>query len=125
MGSVESQLPTLRAYAHCARSGKGGVALLLLNMDNSSAVEVNTTGMSLAQMGPRDEYHLSSKSLDSQDMYLNGDHLVPGDDGSIPELKPKRADAGEPLLLEALTYAFVLLGEAGATVCEDGFMVHV
>lgn len=72
----------------------------------------------------RDEYHLSSMSLGSQEMYLNGERLVPGKDASIPDLKPKRQE-GNTLLLEPLTYAFVVLGNVNAPACSQSLIYYI
>jgi hypothetical protein len=91
MGSVvldtAATRPDIHVYAHCLRDHTGGVALLVLNLSDASAV--------LAINGARgSSYALTADSLQSQGVLLNGRALTMAANGTLPELKGKRMASG-------------------------------
>lgn len=88
MLSVSSPEPQLRAYAYCAKDNStgnhkginpGGVVLTLINLDTSSGVSVDVEGVSRAV--PREDYILTSPTLTSRSIALNGRTLQAYSDG--------------------------------------------
>ncbi|RHN43005.1 putative glycosidase [Medicago truncatula] len=99
MENGSCQLPSIygtkkiRTYAHCAKETVGRVVashtLLLLNLDNSTTVDVQVT-LNYVGESQRREYHLTAKdgNLRCQTMLLNGNILSVNSAGDIPLLNP-------------------------------------
>ncbi|EFJ07718.1 hypothetical protein SELMODRAFT_133100 [Selaginella moellendorffii] len=115
----------LRAYAHCAKSNSGGLAVLVINMSNSTvySVSLKLSGFAKSSKGssrtPRLEYHLSAPltDLQSQSIHLNGKLLDVTPDGNIPVLKPISVDSKQPITIAPLSIAFVVLPDAKLQAC--------
>jgi heparanase 1 len=119
--STDSDSPaSLRAYAHCTRgAADGSVTLLLLNLANDTNFAVSPhLGAGVASL-QREEYHLTADSLHSRTMSLNGVLLKPGDDASIPDLKPNVVKADSQLIMARQSYAFVVLRGRQSSACES------
>ena len=104
---------SVRAYAHCAPEGKGGVSLLLVNLhrDSGARVRVAGDGVTAARL-----FLVSSPSLSSPEVYLNGKPLR--FDGALPVIEPSEQGVpGGIVNLPAASYAFVVLPDAGAEAC--------
>lgn len=113
---VRSTLPTLRAYAHCAReaggadSVQGRVAILLINLAKSLPVSVEPFAGRAKVEAEQSVYLVSSPSLDSIQVRLNGEVLqVDPRTGELPALKPQRRPAGTALIVPPLSYMFVTM----------------
>ena len=78
---------SLRFYAQCMIGRKGGVALLVMNIDPK---QEHTLMIRL----PADRYTLTAPDLTSTSVLLNGVALQAGADGTVPEIKGQRAEAG-------------------------------
>jgi heparanase 1 len=114
--AADGGMPRLRAYAHCAANHagtRGGVSLLLLNLDaqQGARVRVDGVGGSRALV-----YAVTADGLGATAVRLGGRPLVAAADGSLPALDG--AEAGREILLAPLSYAFALLSDAGAEVCR-------
>ena len=99
-----------RVYAQCMNGKKGGVSLLVLNVDKSS-----TSTLKLAIAGLR--YTLSSPDLLSKTVLLNGSELKLGPDDSVPDYK------GEPFKAGAISFApatitVLAMPDAANSVCQ-------
>ena len=113
----------LRAYAHCARASApgfaaGAVSVVLINLDgkNAADVDINGLGVGAAQL-----YQLTAAELSARTMSLNGSELVVAADGAPPELAAEIIDVAggrSRVRVAPLSYAFVVLPEAAAAVCE-------
>lgn len=68
--TVESDTSTVRAYVHSTKGQKGNITVALLNLD-SNPITINFPFPS----SPRTEYLLTSTSLSSREMMLNGSPL--------------------------------------------------
>jgi len=69
----------LHLYAHCLRGYRGGVALLVIN--NS-----RTTGSDAELNAPSERYTLAAKSLQSEQVELNGERLQLGPNDELPSM---------------------------------------
>ncbi|KZV57434.1 heparanase-like protein 3 [Dorcoceras hygrometricum] len=112
----------LRAYAHCSKESRG-ITLLLINLDNSSAVEVN--GLSALVNGRednmiREEYHLTAEDGDfhSRNMLLNGQILSVNSSGLIPALEPVRVKLSEPIVVAPLSIVFEHIPSIDVPACR-------
>ncbi|CAI0388783.1 unnamed protein product [Linum tenue] len=125
----------LRVYAHCSKYSKR-FTLLLINLDNSTAFEVNVgVNRTLTQQGlnnrkwpkhnrsysiirlprhskigtmMREEYHLTAKDgdLHSQTMLLNGKILSVDSNGDIPSFEPSLVNSSELISVAPLSIVF-------------------
>lgn len=129
----------LRVYAFCGAGSatvRGDtthgehVTVVIINMYNSSvdvdvsfgggshatAVAANpkpagsdAAGAGSVSTTAREEFHLTSSSLTGRTMMLNGRPLVLDADGKLPALTGRVTDAGTPVTMAPLSYAFVVL----------------
>ncbi|KAL3680598.1 hypothetical protein R1sor_023554 [Riccia sorocarpa] len=134
---VQSGTSDVRAYAHCQRSNKGGLTLLILNYSNltSHNLDVSLLGRS-ADPSPRNftgkntfseasasderlEYHMSAAngSVTGRIVLLNGKPLLVTPSGEIPTLSPVKVKSTNPISLAPLTYAYVVIPDAYAPAC--------
>ncbi|MGA9668893.1 MAG: hypothetical protein WBQ94_06775 [Terracidiphilus sp.] len=77
----------LRIYAQCSKSGKGGVALVVLNTDTQN-------DRALILPSDAEELTLTAPELTSTKLILNGTTLEAGLDGSIGDFKGKEVKMG-------------------------------
>ena len=92
MGSVvlDPEVPKeqdLRVYSQCMVGHKGGVALLVMNIDTKQ-------DHSLTISLPAIRYTLTAPALTSTNVLLNGVALQAGADGTVPEIKGQKVEAG-------------------------------
>ena len=101
--------PGLHVYAHCLRETPGGVALVALNLDQSTSAVLR-----LPVAGQR--YSLSADELQSDTVELNGQALALSGD-ALPELTPTATRAGA-ISLQPATLTFLALPSAGNAACQ-------
>ncbi|OAY46998.1 heparanase-like protein 3 [Manihot esculenta] len=127
---------TIRAYAHCAKESKG-ITLLLINLDNSTTVEVKVSFNSTwtlhhqkkhhrsykshrtrtiklpqgSESTTREEYHLTAKdgNLHSQIMLLNGNILSVSSSGEIAAFEPVNVNLTKPIFVAPFSVVFAHL----------------
>lgn len=101
--------PGLRVYAQCLNHSKGGVALLVLNVDKkvSASLQLPLAGI---------RYTLSSPRLDSNTVLLNGSELKLGREDAIPEYKGEISKAGRVSFSPA-TITVITMPTAGNSAC--------
>src|SRR6185295_11789197 len=78
--AVQPQGRWLRLYAHCARTGPGGVTALLVNVDPLNGAEVELGG-------PARVLLLEADGLGARTVRLNGRPLRAAPDGTPPALE--------------------------------------
>jgi heparanase 1 len=124
---------TVRTYAHClSRAGagpgaSGGVALAIINLQNSTAsVTIHAAGF----VAPGDEHAGGDGVLEAWSLAtaegtfkghrttLNGEELLVHGNGTLPDMAPARLSRSRPLIVPALTIAFVALPGANAAACQ-------
>ena len=103
----------VRLYAHCTYQRPGAVTVLAINLDaeNSVRIEVDAIPNSGKEL-----YLLTSESLTSSDLMLNGT-LLRDDNGALPALTPARV-GGAPVDVPPRAMAFVVYPNAGALACQ-------
>lgn len=106
-----SQSPSLRIYAHCSKSGKGGVALVALNTDSEHEQTFSLPDAAQA-------FVLTAPNLESTTVRLNGRELKAEVDGSIAPLKPDEIKKGV-VRLAPLSAAFLTMPAAQNKACID------
>jgi heparanase len=105
---VDSIIPHLRAYAHCAPTNSpfsGSISVLLINL---SKLNVSVALPQALASSPRTEFHLTSVSITSTSISLNGDLLRLNSDGSLPSLNGSPVAPSPYAQLAATSYAFVV-----------------
>lgn len=102
--------PNLRVYAQCAKEMKGGVTLLVLNLDQSTERVLD-----LPIGGKR--YTLSAPDLLSSQVALNGVQLKAAQDGTLPSLEGASIPAGA-VHFSPLTITFLVLPESKNSSCR-------
>ncbi|KAL0330561.1 UNVERIFIED_CONTAM: Heparanase-like protein 3 [Sesamum radiatum] len=126
----------IRAYAHCAKNSPG-ITLLLINLDNSTAVQVGLSVENIVQQTRktkftsiykhhtkfemmREEYHLTPKDgdLHSQTMLLNGEIIYVNSSGIIPPLEPRRVNPSEPISVAPFSILFARIPSIQLPVCK-------
>jgi heparanase 1 len=100
----------LRIYAHCLKDAPGGVAIMVLNIDQKAA---HTLQLPLGSM----LYVLSAPELLSRTISLNGATLDLTTDGSFPKLTGKSVPSGD-LTLASETITFIALPKAKNADCR-------
>jgi heparanase len=99
MGSVVLDAPTrpgLHLYAHCLRDHPGAVSILAINTGESAA--------KLEFGSPGEVYALTSPSLTSGTVSLNGQPLAVGADDRIPELHPQVVKGTHVLMPKSIEF---------------------
>jgi len=97
-------------YAHCRRGVPGGVTLLAINADSTSA--------KILQLPlPSERYTLSAGHLQSSEVKLNGSALHLDSDDRLPSLAAIRSPTGSVELAPA-TITFLTIADAGNTACN-------
>lgn len=125
---VKSGVPTVRAYAHCARRVDGSdetdgrVSLLLLNLAKTNPAVVDAFAAGRKILSEQSIYLVTSPSLDSIEVKLNGETLQTDGRGAMPTLRPRKRPGGTALVVPPLSYMFVVMaveqfGSRG--VCGD------
>ncbi len=99
----------VRIYAHCAKAGKGGVALVALNTD---AEHEHTVVLPVAA----ERFTLTPSGLTSTKTLLNRAELKVEADGSVGLLRPDHVAAG-PVRLAPASITFLVVGSAGNKAC--------
>jgi heparanase 1 len=101
--------PEMHVYAHCAKDSKGGVALVVINLDPSKeqTLQIPLDG---------ERYTLSSSALASKTVSLNGVELRDGADGTLPRTTGVRFKAGN-VKFAPTTITFITLPGAENTSC--------
>jgi len=105
-------------FVHCSKGDapSGAVTAALVNIgDSERSISFSGIGSSSSQ----DEYCLTSDKLNSNSVQLNGGaNLEMADDGSIPELLPRRSSGD--LVLPGHSACFVTLRNAAHAACSSG-----
>ena len=101
----------VRVYAQCMQGAKGGVTLLVLNMD-----EANEASLKLPVAAER--YTLTSTGLFSSTVLLNGRELRAGADGAIPSIRGEANQPGE-IKVAARSITFLTMSKAGNRECAQ------
>ncbi|KAG4930101.1 hypothetical protein JHK86_047062 [Glycine max] len=115
----------IRTYAHCAKQSKG-ITILVLNLDNSTTVEVNVAlkfnKLPYRRVGEpaRREYHLTApdRNLHSQTMLLNGKILSVNSAGEIPPLDPLYVNSRKPIIVGPLSIVFAHIPNVLLSACS-------
>ncbi|MBS1805238.1 MAG: hypothetical protein JST28_17905 [Acidobacteria bacterium] len=102
---------SVRVYAQCMRGVPGGVALVAMNTDKEEK-------HSIALSAPAERYALTSTALTSNGIFLNGSLLNANADGSLPELKGRRVDAGT-VELDPVSIVFLAVPSAKNPACKN------
>jgi heparanase len=106
-----SPAPGVHVYAHCLAGKPGGVALLAVNPDRSSAREVTVPIRS-------ERYTLASaQGLLAPSVELNGTALALGKDRAMPAIRGVLTPAGS-VALPAASITFLALADAGNAGCR-------
>jgi hypothetical protein len=100
----------LHVYIHCLRGVPGGVALLAIN--NS-----RTQPTSITLPNDVDRYTLTAQNLNEAEVQLNGQQLGLGANDEVPDLRGKRAPAGQ-LELEPASITFLAVPDANNEGCK-------
>ncbi|KAL3683795.1 hypothetical protein R1sor_001817 [Riccia sorocarpa] len=136
---IQGGTKEVRAYAHCQRSNKGGLTLLVLNYSNSTRHHLNLSLLSnladeshyitkhllaFSEASSEDmrlEYHMSApnSNMSSDVVLLNGQLLLVTASGELPTLAPVKVNSASPISLEPLTYAYVVIPNANVPACSS------
>ncbi|GJZ81575.1 heparanase-like protein 3, partial [Tanacetum coccineum] len=123
-----------------------GITLLLINLDNTTRVEVNLSlnntlrvhklisghhhhwhkgnkprGSMIDDINSREEYHLTAKNrnLHSQVMMLNGKELTVDANDAIPPLEPVHVNSSEPISVAPYSIVFAHLPHLTLYACSN------
>ena len=99
----------LHLYAHCLRDQPGGVALLAINLGDEREVVATS---SAAQV-----YALTAGELQSHSVRLNGRTLNMRSNDRLPELRPRRARAGN-INIAGHSIVFIAMPGANNSSCQ-------
>jgi hypothetical protein len=105
---LESGVPIkegLHLYAHSLRGHAGGVVLLVINNSRTQSVAVDLSV-------PSERYTLTSHSLDSDVIEMNGRELKLGPQDRLPDIVGKRTPAGR-VEFAAASITFLAIAEPG------------
>ena len=102
--------PRLHVYAHCLRGKPGGVTLMAINLEPTSAT--------LEAGGAAEVYSLTSDDLQSKTVLLNGKPLTLGSDDTLPALVPVKQD-GRRIVLAGHSVNFIALPQANNRACTS------
>lgn len=102
-------IENLQVFAQCSKETRGGVTLVVLNMD-ATAEHTFTLPVSGKL------YSLSAPDLFGKSVLLNGVNLRVNANGSVPPIKGRPIKAGE-LLISPMTINFVTLSGAKNASC--------
>lgn len=144
MSTSFSGTKKIRAYAHCAKQSRG-IALLLINLDGNTTVEVKIAANSTWSLRLKDqpnyiknikqfiqspggyiesrvmrqEYHLTAKdgNLHSQTMLLNGNTLNVVFE-NIPSFLPLYVNSSKPIRVEPFSIVFTHIPDVVLPACS-------
>ena len=86
----------IRFYAHQSDS-KDQLTFLLINLNNETAYDVNLSAPGMSRF---EDFTVTSESLDSQVVFLNGVELKLNDEGDFPNVATLGVEAADgPLTL--------------------------
>lgn len=102
--------PDIRLYAQCARTGKGAVALAVLNLNDSKEKTLTSPVAGL-------RYSLSASDLLSKSVALNGAELNASLAGDVPALTGVTFKAGS-VTLAPKTITYLVLPSSGNAACK-------
>lgn len=102
--------PSVRVYAQCMKGVPGGVTILAMNTDGKAK-------HSIAISTPAERYALTSDSLTSNSVSLNGATLHANADGSLPALNNQHVDAGT-VELDPVSVVFLAVPSAKNPACN-------
>lgn len=105
-----SSAPGLYLYAHCLRGHAGGVALLAINADKTSARELKLPVAS-------SRYSLTAHDLMDSSVMLNGVELQLTAGGDLPQIEGAPAHAGS-VSLGAASITFLAIPQARNKACR-------
>ena len=100
--------PALRVYAQCMKGAAGGVTILVLNTDQNQ-------GHSITISSPAERYTLTSDSLTSTEVLVNGKALHVTADGSLPVIASEHLKAGNIELHPSSATFFAILTAGNAS----------
>jgi heparanase 1 len=104
--------PGLHVYAHCLRDNPGGVALLVLNTDQ--------TASRMLSVPAGERYTLASPpdaNLQTRRVRLNGTELALGATNDLPKVSGQRIAEGQ-VTFAATTITFLAFPDAGNATCR-------
>lgn len=101
--------PGLHLYAHCQRGVAGGVTVLAINLDESSAV-INVSGAV-------ELYALTAPELQSRTVLLNGQVLALDPKDELPTLTAKKLPRGR-VTLAPTSINFIAMPKANNPACK-------
>jgi heparanase 1 len=104
-----SPAQALHVYAHCLSDAPGGVAVLAINTDGSSA-------QTLAVATSSERYTMTASKLEDTRVDLNGKELKLGADDSIPQLTGVQTASGR-ITLPAASITFLAIRGAHNAAC--------
>jgi hypothetical protein len=105
-----SPAPGLHLYAQCLRGHLGGVALLVINTDRTTAQE-------LVIPLPSNRYTLTAKNLLDNTVQLNGSELKVDAEGELPPLTGAPTNSGR-VVFSAASITFLAIPGAANTNCH-------
>ncbi|GKD57678.1 heparanase-like protein 3, partial [Tanacetum coccineum] len=117
----------IRAYSHCAKDSKG-IAILLINLDNSTSIDVKLTVNSTrptktsgSRIQIREEYHLTAKdgNLNSKLTVLNGKDLRVNSSSDIPPLEPLYVNSSEQITVAPYSIVFAHIPHFTLHACKS------
>lgn len=101
--------PRLHVYAHCQRGIRGGVSLLIINLDRAPR--------SLSLPITSERYTLQAASAPNEPLLLNGTPLHLSADDDLPPLAGAQTAAGA-LTFAPFTISFLAIPEAANQACQ-------
>ena len=102
--------PSVRVYAQCMRGVPGGVAIVAMNTDAKAKHSIGIGA-------PVEKYTLTSDSLTSNAVSLNGTLLKANADGSLPALNNQHVGAGM-IELDPASIVFFAVPSAKNAACK-------
>jgi hypothetical protein len=103
-------VPNLYVYAHCLRNRSSGVALLVINADQTAA-------QSLEVLTASERYTLTAQELQDAHVQLNGVELQLGAGDVLPDLKGTAVHAGQVVFAPA-SITFLAMPKARNATCK-------
>ncbi|KAJ7530445.1 hypothetical protein O6H91_14G004200 [Diphasiastrum complanatum] len=148
LSTTSSGSPYLRAYAHCSKTSQQALAVVLINLSNttqynvelslsiSSAesenvskhmtsvpenMNIDTQGAAVASYKQRLEYHLAAPggNLHSQIVLLNGKPLQVAPNGTLPTLTPMTVDNSLPISVAPTSIVFAVVPAVIIPACIE------
>ena len=119
---VQNDDELVNVYAHCSAQRAGAISIVVVNIDGEHEKTLNLTALSKQEgliEGKRLEWHLTSASLSSKAVSLNGRGtlvLNPQDD-KLPELAPLEQPASTVMKVAPYSIAFAVLEQSSNGFC--------